>query len=199
MTRPAWQSSRRAQQRLGALQPLGEKVEPGSSPRRQIVVLHCDDHHCGESRSAFSLVIENLRAQVGGMSERKGGLAPLELHTVSDPRRLDTQSQRLILLLSCGSLAGIRSAYLRLKYVPQAPPPCIGSVIVGAPDIQAARRCYRRLALGAMRFLNVPLLNLGYLSAAGEDGADALAQLADQLCVLAEHSPPQAAQIFAKR
>jgi len=45
-------------------------------------------------------------------------------------------------------------------------------------DLAAARRCYRRLAVGALRFLDLPLVNLGWLPNPGPHFAAALAHAA---------------------
>jgi len=45
-------------------------------------------------------------------------------------------------------------------------------------DLAVARRCYRRLAVASIQFLNQPLINLGWLPNPGPHFAAALAHAA---------------------
>jgi hypothetical protein len=68
-----------------------------------------------------------------------------------------------VVLLVPASLDGVLLAYQRIKLLSSPSAPDIGIVVVGARDQHAAWRYFRKLAVGALRYLDVPLLNLGFL------------------------------------
>lgn len=70
-------------------------------------------------------------------------------------------------------LDGIRTAYQRIKLLSQHSTPDIGVVLVGPRDQHAAWRYFRKLAVGTLRYLDVPLLNLGFLPEQIGPGRDA--------------------------
>ena len=71
------------------------------------------------------------------------------------------------------SLDGIRAAYQRIKLLSQHRTPDIAIVLVGPRDQHAAWRYFRKLAVGTLRYLDVPLLNLGFLPEQVGPGQDA--------------------------
>ena len=73
------------------------------------------------------------------------------------------------------SLDGIRIAYQRVKLLSQHATPEIGIVLVGPRDQHAAWRYFRKLAVATLRYLDVPLLNLGFLPEQVGPGQDAQA------------------------
>ena len=68
-----------------------------------------------------------------------------------------------VVLLVPSSLDAVRKAYQRIKFLTEAQHTEIGIVIVGPRDQHAAWRYFRKLAVGSLRYLDVPLLNLGFL------------------------------------
>lgn len=68
-----------------------------------------------------------------------------------------------VVLLVPASLDAVLSAYQRIKLLSQQQIPEIGIVMVGPRDQHAAWRYFRKLAVGTLRYLDVPLLNLGFL------------------------------------
>jgi len=68
-----------------------------------------------------------------------------------------------VVLLVPASLDAVLTAYQRIKQLSQRQTPDIGVVIVGPRDQHAAWRYFRKLAVGSLRYLDVPLLNLGFL------------------------------------
>jgi len=68
-----------------------------------------------------------------------------------------------IVLLVPTSLDGVRTAYRRIKFLNEEQHTEIGIVIVGPRDQHAAWRYFRKLAVASLRYLDVPLLNLGFL------------------------------------
>ncbi|VAW83107.1 hypothetical protein MNBD_GAMMA13-1717 [hydrothermal vent metagenome] len=68
-----------------------------------------------------------------------------------------------VILLVPANLDAILAAYQRIKHLLQQQMPEIGVVMVGPRDQRAAWHYFRKLALGTLRYLDVPLLNLGFL------------------------------------
>lgn len=68
-----------------------------------------------------------------------------------------------IILLVPATLDGIRNAYRHIKFLNAEQPTETGIVIVGPRDQHAAWRYFRKLAVASLRYLDVPLLNLGFL------------------------------------
>lgn len=68
-----------------------------------------------------------------------------------------------VVLLVPASLDGVMTAYRRIKRLSGEQPPDIGVVVVGPRDQHAAWRYFRKLAVGSLRYLDIPLLNLGFL------------------------------------
>jgi hypothetical protein len=77
------------------------------------------------------------------------------------------QNYRLgyVVLLVPASLDAVMTAYQRIKLLSRRQAPEIGVVMVGPRDQHAAWRYFRKLAVGSLRYLDVPLLNLGFLPA----------------------------------
>jgi len=68
-----------------------------------------------------------------------------------------------VVLLVPANLDAVLNAYHRIKLLAQQDTPEIGIVLVGPRDQHAAWRFFRKLAVGTLRYLDVPLLNLGFL------------------------------------
>jgi len=68
-----------------------------------------------------------------------------------------------VVLLVPANIDAVLAAYQRIKLISQQYTPEIGIVLVGPRDQHAAWRFFRKLAVGTLRYLDVPLLNLGFL------------------------------------
>lgn len=68
-----------------------------------------------------------------------------------------------VVVLVPSSLDGVMTAYRRIKCLAGQQTPDIGVVVVGPRDQHAAWRYFRKLAVGTLRYLDIPLLNLGFL------------------------------------
>ena len=69
-----------------------------------------------------------------------------------------------VVMLVPARLDAVRLGYQRIKHLQRSGRSIeIGVVIVGARDQHAAWRHFRKLAVGSLRYLDVPLLNLGFL------------------------------------
>jgi hypothetical protein len=83
----------------------------------------------------------------------------LPLHSPQSIRNL--QLSHAVFPVSA-NLDAVCRAYKRIKLLAKAPPE-IGIVMVGPRDQHAAWRYFRKLAVGTLRYLDIPLLNLGFL------------------------------------
>jgi len=68
-----------------------------------------------------------------------------------------------VVLLVPANLDAVLTAYQHIKLLSQQNTPEIGVILVGPRDQHAAWRFFRKLAVGTLRYLDVPLLNLGFL------------------------------------
>ncbi len=68
-----------------------------------------------------------------------------------------------VVLLVPANLDAVCEAYRRIKFLTEDDQTEIGIVIVGPRDQHAAWRYFRKLAIASLRYLDVPLLNLGFL------------------------------------
>jgi hypothetical protein len=84
------------------------------------------------------------------------------LSTTSPATLLESGVDHVVLPVPA-NLDGIRLAYQRIKLFSQHATPEIGIVLVGPRDQHAAWRYFRKLAVATLRYLDVPLLNLGFL------------------------------------
>lgn len=153
---------RQAQQTTGKLIPfLLESQEQGWIIRDLRRLLGRRNHdtilcHIDESAPpAESLIIDDRTAQQAGQHEYC--LLPL----TSPHSILKHQFSHAVLPVSA-NLDAVCLAYQRIKLLADARPE-IGIVIVGPRDQHAAWRFFRKLAVGTLRYLDIPLLNLGFL------------------------------------
>ena len=68
-----------------------------------------------------------------------------------------------VVLLVPANLEAVLAAYQHIKRLAQRNTPDIGVVLVGPRDQHSAWHYFRKLAVGALRYLDIPLLNLGFL------------------------------------
>jgi len=68
-----------------------------------------------------------------------------------------------VVLLVPANLEAVLAAYQHIKRLAQQSTSDIGVVLVGQRDQHAAWHYFRKLAVGALRYLDIPLLNLGFL------------------------------------
>lgn len=107
-----------------------------------------------------------------------GAAAGQTWHLYTYSRAEAVPPSELILLVVDASLEATRDAYALLKQLHPHDGGNIGVIYRAGDDLAAARRCYRRLAVAAIRFLNQPLVNLGWLPNPGPHFAAALAHAA---------------------
>jgi hypothetical protein len=68
-----------------------------------------------------------------------------------------------VVLLVPANLDAVLTAYQRIKLLATPVAPDIGIIVEGPRDQHAAWRYFRKLAVGSLRYLDIPLLNLGFL------------------------------------
>lgn len=83
-----------------------------------------------------------------------------------------------VLLLIDPTLTAVRDAYALIRRLAGRGFHPIGVLFRAGSDLAAARRCHHRLAVGALRFLGLSLVNLGALPEPGPHFAAALAHAA---------------------
>jgi hypothetical protein len=115
------------------------------------VLCHLDEPWTGDSR--------DLSAEPGMRTEgSQYCLIPVTSTETVRAARFDH-----IVLLVPATLDAVRAAYRRIKFLNEEQATEIGIVIVGPRDQHAAWRYFRKLAVASLRYLDVPLLNLGFL------------------------------------
>lgn len=83
---------------------------------------------------------------------------------VTSTQTLLTQRFDHVVLLVPANLDAVLAAYQHIKLLSQQQyTPEIGIVLVGPRDQHAAWRFFRKLAVGTLRYMDIPLLNLGFL------------------------------------
>lgn len=98
-----------------------------------------------------------------------------------------------VLLLVDPTLAATRTAYALIKQLCEDGCGAVGVLYRAGDDLAAARRCYRRLAVGVLRFLDLSLINLGWLPNPGPHFAAALAHAAQTIHSQHRQHAPDAA------
>lgn len=96
------------------------------------------------------------------LHEQAAGCEICLLPTTAPATILDCQLDHVVLLVPA-NLDAILTAYQRIKLLSKDKEPDIGIVMVGPRDQHAAWRYFRKLAVGSLRYLDIPLLNLGFL------------------------------------
>jgi hypothetical protein len=115
------------------------------------LVCHLDES-LGREQSAFT---RELDKQASG--------SEYCLLPVTSPGTLERYALEHVVILVSAKLDAIRTTYQRIKLLSKQNCPEIGIVVVGPRDQHAAWRYFRKLAVGSLRYLDVPLLNLGFL------------------------------------
>lgn len=112
-----------------------------------------------------------------------------QLFSPGQPERLTPEETGLVLVLATASLEGIRLAYSHIKRIPHRPHARVSTLLVGTGDPATARRCQERLALGAARFLELRVEELGCLSGSLPDRDADLGRVAERVLDLLATRP----------
>lgn len=114
----------------------------------------------------------------------------LRLLTTTSPAVAQTSRCNHIVLAVPANLSGIVTAYRRIKRLADTATPNLGVIVMGSRDQHSAWRYFRKLAVGTLRYLDIPLLNLGFLPARAADhqGDTGLARVGERLLHCKFHS-----------
>jgi hypothetical protein len=102
--------------------------------------------------------LDDVAQGVGNATQSGYCLLPL-----ASPGSLEVHELDHVVLPVSANLEAVRTAYQHIKLLSEHKAPEIGVVIVGPRDQHSAWRYFRKLAVGSLRYLDVPLLNLGFL------------------------------------
>lgn len=180
MLNPAWQPASEHAQRLidisrhflSDAQAQDLPPAPGADAMQLSVLMATHDEAPGMPEPGYL-----LRALVRQLN-LPGAAASQDWHLQVCDSATAVPPGEFVLLLIDSSLEATRHAYLLIKQLRVGGPRQIGVLYRAGDDLSAARRCYRRLAVGTLRFLDQPLLNLGWLPNPGPHFAAALAHAA---------------------
>ena len=106
---------------------------------------------------------ETSVAELGVALQEKAADSEICLLTTTSPSTIQNHHFDHVVLLVPASLDAVLIAYQRIKLLSQLKTPDFGIVMLGPRDQHAAWRYFRKLAVGSLRYLDVPLLNLGFL------------------------------------
>lgn len=100
----------------------------------------------------------------GGQQQpkRAGDCEYLLVPTTSTTAVMEYNFDHVVLLVPA-SLEAVLAAYQHIKRLAQQRTPDIGIVLVGPQEQNSAWHYFRKLAVSALRYLDTPLLNLGFL------------------------------------
>lgn len=175
---PAWQPAQENARRLVAISHhfLSEQqAVPAPAEIRALAVLLAEEPD-GKLTSlpASGYLLRALMRQLNlpGSATATGW----RLHSYAQPQ--DVPCGTPTLLLVDPTLEATRLAYALIKQLCADGRGAVGVLFRAGDDLAAARRCYRRLAVGVLRFLGQPLVNLGWLPNRGPHFAAALAHAA---------------------
>ena len=188
MLNPAWQPAQEHAERLLHISHhfLSADVEPAPRvPEAETVqlpvLLALSDNLPQQQESDYLLRALtrqlNLPVSASEQTERaERAERDWNLQICTHPSELP-QSIFAIIMIDA-TLEATRIAYRLLKQINPRVVTHVGVIYRAGDDLAAARRCYRRLAVGALRFLDLPLVNLGWLPNPGPHFAASLAHAA---------------------
>lgn len=175
---PAWQPAQDNARRLVAISHhfLSEQqAVPAPAEIRQLAVLLAEEpvgKPASLPDSGYLLRALARQLNLPGSATATGW----RLRSYAQPQ--DVPRGTPTLLLVDPTLEATRLAYASIKQLCADGCGTVGVLFRAGDDLAAARRCYRRLAVGVLRFLAQPLINLGWLPNRGPHFAAALAHAA---------------------
>lgn len=180
MLNPAWQPAQEHAERLLHISHhfLSDNTAPTRAPAADpvlIPVLLAVSSDIAE-RQDPGYLLRALSRQLNLPGSSEQGERDWNLLTYAQPGELP--QSRFIVLMIDATLDATREAYGLLKQIDRTQVEQVGVVFRAGDDLASARRCYRRLAVGALRFLNRPLVNLGWLPNPGPHFAASLSHAA---------------------
>lgn len=184
---PAWQPAEAHARRLVAISHhfLSEPaVAPVAAESRELAVLLAEERHEGTAALPDSSYLLKALARQLNLPGSGAGTG-WHVQTYAQPQDIARDTPTLVLIDP--TLAAARNAYTAIKQLCADGCGPIGVLFRAGDDLAAARRCYRRLAVGVLRFLGQPLINLGWLPNRGPHFAAALAHAAQVIHSRQQH------------
>lgn len=177
---PAWKPAQDHARRLAAISHhfLSEQApvpaaRAAHQPLAVLLAVHPDEPSLPDSNYLLHALARQLN--LPGLSDGCGW----RLQTFADPHAVPRGMPALLLVDP--TLESTRTAYTLIKELCQDGCGPVGVLFRAGDDLGAARRCYRRLAVGALRFLGQSPINLGWLPNPGRHFAAALAHAAQTI------------------
>lgn len=179
---PAWQPAQDHARRLFAISHhflSGQPVAPAPAAEvhRLAVLLAVQQDADTAALPDSGYLLRALARQLDLPGSGAAGGWSLQMYA----RPQDVPRGTPTLLLVDPTLEATRTAYALIKQLCQDACGPVGVLYRAGDDLAAARRCYRRLAVGTLRFLGRPLVNLGWLPNPGPHFAAALAHAAQTI------------------
>ena len=178
---PAWRRKTSSREHLDHISERFLSDNPGTGKGnagcRLIPFLPADESQHWVIRDLCTLLNQRgHRSVLCSFDERHGGLsvaaeekmeaatdAEFCLLAIDSPDIVKREQLDHLVVLVPSSLEAVREAYRKIKWLAEGGAPEIGVVVIGPRDQHAAWRYFRKLAVGTLRYLDVPLLNLGFL------------------------------------
>ena len=188
---PAWQPAQDNARRLVAISHhflSAQQALPAPAETRELAVLLAEEPTAKPTSlpdSGYLLRALARQLNLPGSATAMGW----RLRSYAQPQ--DVPRGTPTLLLVDPTLEATRLAYAAIKQLCADGCDAVGVLFRAGDDLAAARRCYRRLAVGVLRFLAKPLMNLGWLPNRGPHFAAALAHAAQVI-----HSQQQRSEQF---
>ncbi len=103
------------------------------------------------------------------------------LSTGATETSLNDDQPEQVLILVDASLDALKRAYARIKPLQHFRDTRFHVIVHGAKDAESSRRYYRRLAMGTLRFLDLPLVYCGAAPERGNGFSQGIANLAQKV------------------
>ncbi|HEY9197780.1 MAG TPA: hypothetical protein VIR60_00350 [Gammaproteobacteria bacterium] len=179
---PAWQPAQENTRRLFAIShhflsepPAVPAPAPETHRLAVLLATQPDTEDAALPDSGYLLRALARQLDLPGSGDKAGWSLQTYAQARDVPRGTPT------LLLVDPTLAATRTAYALIKHLCQDGCGPVGVLYRAGDDLAAARRCYRRLAVGTLRFIGQSIVNLGWLPNRGPHFAAALAHAAQTI------------------
>lgn len=153
-------------------------LQPSATANDIPVICAAAPHSAGED---ISYLADALERQLNLPDSPQSSDQPLWSLTSIDLHPPGNTSPEQVLVLVEAHLDALQLAYARIKPLQHYRDTRFNVVVHGARDTETGRRYYRRLAMGTLRFLDLPLLYCGIAPQRGHSFSQEIANLAQRL------------------
>lgn len=157
--RPTRQGSKHLTQISHHFMSSTQKPQTGAEPGQLVLSVLVTGHLSVLENTVLGPMVPALNCQFEALQPP----ATFRFRVLEHPQPGNICQDDPLLLIVDASLPGIRETYRQIKALSQTVKPAVGVIIRGSRDPFEARRYYRRLATGCLRFLNQPIANLGWV------------------------------------